>query len=856
MSADGQDSPSSLGAFAKKAKSAMTKQLREVARKSPDADVYEPKTLWDRHEKSERTKGVRVAGATSGDRQEVRLDLWRRAPGTPEAFARAASQTQGWNEIPDDAGGTVFQRGPVTLVGDDAKNTATLVYTERQEKPFSASSFRMYLGALFDELAKLAASPLIDAPADTPADVPADVPQPQAAAPEEAPSTAPEKATAEAPEDASQGAGAPNEPPPAPPASDEPLAAVAIDDDGDDGAPVAEIFEFVEVDDFDEAEVVTEAQPEPAPEPAPGPAPPEPEPVPEPLVEEAPPAPAPEPAPAPPVEETPPEPSSRTYASPDELLAALESGALKIVETAARTEIEGHEAEVAVSGEGRRKQIAVTLDGMGDVDSSAVAGCRIRLGDRTYSVKLAAGGRLTVGKKSPAHVIPPPAIREAMDYAAKFVLGLAQGAPVPPPEPLPDITVTETPPPPPQEEAPSSAEDTPSAGPEDNGIEVEEVSLDDLLGPSEDETPEPSEDEAAAPVEGEISAPVENEAPVPPDVSASPDSLPEPPPEEEEITADAGEPAAGSAAGSDADEEPQVPEEVPETPFGDFQPKRWIGRDVLGVLYEGEHTTTGQPAAIKVIDQEHTRNAKFAKDFVREGWTSSKLEHAGLNRILTVGRTRLHVYFYASEFAEARSARAVVKSGEGFTHDDAKRIVRIIAEALAYVHENKLYHGDVRPSYILLTADGGAKLAEMAVPKNTLGCVDRLLQARGWGLADALREGQVEAPREMLAVIRERRVVCHYLAPELADPRFRADGRADVYGLGATWYYMLTGKPPFADLPPMTLIMGEAGKAPPPEEIKPDVPQATSAVIQKMMDPLPSDRYQTMKEVVAAIDSL
>ncbi len=824
MSADGHDSSTGLASFAKKAKSAMTKQLREVARQSPDADAYEPKTLWDRHEKGERTKGVRVSGATSEGQQEVRLDIWRRAPGTPEAFARAAASTEGWSKIPDEAGGTVFQRGPVTLVGDEAKNTATLVYSERQEKPFSASSFRMYLGALFDELVKLAASPAIDAPADSPTEAP----QPEVAAPE----------------DAGQDAGpdAPDVPPPATPASDEPLAAVAVDDDDDDDAPVAEIFEFVEVDDFDEAEVVTEAGPPAEPEPAPESAP----------VEQAPPEPAPpEPAPAAPGEEAPSEPVPQTYASPDELLAALESGALKIIETTARTEIEGHDAVVAVTGEGRRKQIDVTVEGMGDLDASAVTGCRIRLGDRTYSAKLADGGLLIMGKKSPAHVIPPPAIREAMDYAAKFIQGLAQGAPVPPPEPLPDITAVEPPAPeaeppsPPQEEAPAPAD-----APADNGIEVEEVSLDDLLGPSEDEAPEPAEDEAPAPVE--------DEALEPPEAPASADSLPEPPPEEddekeEEKAADTAE-AADNA--DDDDEGPQVPEDVPETPFGDFQPKRWIGRDVLGVLYEGEHTTTGQPAAIKVIDQEHTRNAKFAKDFVREGWTASKLEHAGLNRILTVGRTPLQVYFYASEFAEAKSARAVVRSGEGFTHDDAKRVVRTISEALAYVHENKLYHGDVRPSYILLTADGGAKLAEMAVPKNTLGCVDRLLQARGWGMADALREGEVEAPKEMHAIIRERRVVCHYLAPELADPRFKADGRADVYGLGATWYYMLTGKAPFAELPALKLLMGEAGKVPPPEELKADIPQATSAVIQKMMDPFPSERYQTMEEVVAAIDAL
>ena len=194
--------------------------------------------------------------------------------------------------------------------------------------------------------------------------------------------------------------------------------------------------------------------------------------------------------------------------------------------------------------------------------------------------------------------------------------------------------------------------------------------------------------------------------------------------------------------------------------------------------------------------------------------------------------------------------------GETFAVDDSKRIVRGIAEALAYVHSNKLYHGDVRPSYVLLAADGGVKLAEMAVPKNTLSCIDRLLQAEHYGLAEALKDERNEARKTMDRIIRERRVICFYLAPELADPRFRADGRADIYGLGATWYYMLIGKAPFADLPPLKLLMGEAGKIAPPHETDAKVPAKVSAIIQKMMDPLPSERYQTMEEVVAEIDKL
>ncbi|MHC5056777.1 MAG: serine/threonine-protein kinase [Planctomycetota bacterium] len=806
MSADGQLIPPDLAAFAKHAKSAMAKQLREVARASPGADIYEPRTLWDHKEKSKRTKGVRVSGGASGGNHEVRLDLWCRAAGTPTAFTRSASAAPDWSELPGGAGGPAYQRGPVTLVADAEKGTITLTYSEERETPFSASSFRMYLGALFDELAKLAASPAADAPDHAPAETPPSQPAP-----------AEEGAGGQSPAPEAEA------PSPAPPGPDEPLTAEPVDDDD---APVAEILEFAVVDDFDEAAPAAEVSAGPDPEAA----------VPVTDAVEEPPPPPPEPA------------APQVYASPDELLAALESGELKIHETGARTEIEGHGAEVEISGEGRRKLIVVTVEGMPGLDAGTIAGCRMRLGDRTFSAKCVDGDGLALERKSPAPVPPPPAIREVLDYAAKFLRELAPKEPEVPTGPPSTDVPAPAPPPQPQDATspePPAEEPSPPAAPADNGIEVEEVSLDDLLGTSESEAPEPPGAESTAPLP---------EPPPEEDGEAAPDAPADGPETEAEPTAAA--PASPASAVEAVEEEPQQPEEIPEEPFGDFKALRWIGRDVLGVLYEGAHAQTGSAAAIKVIDQEHTRNAKFAKDFVREGWTSSKLEHQGLNRLLTVGRTPQHVYFYVSEFAEARSARAVLRSGETFSVDDSKRIVRAISEALAYVHSSKLYHGDVRPSYVLLTADGGVKLAEMVVPKNTLSCVDRLLQGEKWGLADVLRDEEGEARKTMDRIIRERRVVCYYLAPEFADPRFRADGRADIYGLGATWYHLLTGSPPFADLPAFKLIMGEAGEVTPPGEVKPDVPQAASAVIQRMMCRLPSDRYQTMEEVVAAIDGL
>ena len=102
-------------------------------------------------------------------------------------------------------------------------------------------------------------------------------------------------------------------------------------------------------------------------------------------------------------------------------------------------------------------------------------------------------------------------------------------------------------------------------------------------------------------------------------------------------------------------------------------------------------------------------------------------------------------------------------------------------------------------------------------------------------------------------ILSERRVVTYYLAPDLGNPSTSPDARSDVYGLGAVWYHMVTGRPPFAGAPSFQLLMGEGGRAQPPCEVNPAVPAAIGAIIRKMMDPVPSERPRSIDEVIALL---
>lgn len=818
-----QQDASGLSDFLKRTKSATMKQVQDLAGASSlgvylaegasegsTADTYKVRTAWDHKDKAKRAKCVRTMGTESADRHEVWLTLWSKDRADMEAIRTAAGDEPSWE--PSEGGR--YQRGPFGLGFDEAKGTVTLIYAEGRTSPFTSAEYRAHLGELFDDLAALLAS----------------------AGPAAAPAAAVPKTAA--------------------PAAAVPKAPVQI--------PVAQAAR-----------------------------------------------------PARPAEEPQPAAHAQAYGSPADLVAALQSGEIEIYKKSVSVKVRGRDADVVVVDESRGKGLTLTIAGVGEVDAGVLAACRGALKNPSFSARRADEGSLVIRRK--LRSMPAPAdIREALDYAADFLEVLESGPPPPegrpaeealsPPDPSveaapgeaasPAETAAPLPSPPepaaaePSPAQPAAEEAPPPAGPPTEApseqavlpsgssseiVEVEEISLEELLGTSAEETPAPTEP-----------APPGSEPAVaePPD-AAAPESTPQPgeaadggqsadAPERELAKGIVVEPS-GQLAKEPVTKPPEegpgilygkddpgsvyeaahgVPEEVPATLFGNFVARRAIGRDVLGVLYAGEDTESGRPVSIKVIDLEHTQNVRFAQTLIRESWGAAKLEHEGLKRVLTVGRTPAHIYYYVSEFVEGVSVRTLVESEGAFSAADSGRIVLALCEALAFAHSQKVFHGDIRPSHVLLTPDGGVKLGEMAGARNVLRCVERLIEKLGWNLADALEGEENEARAETERLIRERGVIAWYMAPELADPQSQADARADVYGLGATWYYMLVGRPPFQGNPPIRVLTGEAGAAVPPHEANPAVPAEVSRVVQKMMDRVPSKRYQLMEEVMAELAGL
>jgi len=359
-----------------------------------------------------------------------------------------------------------------------------------------------------------------------------------------------------------------------------------------------------------------------------------------------------------------------------------------------------------------------------------------------------------------------------------------------------------------------AAPETPASAPAESAmpIESEDVPLEEIVGP-----------EGLAPPE-----------PAPPSQPEPPAAAPEEAPAAEGAALATG-PQASEETIPVAEEVPAVeivPEEIPtegEAPvYGEFRALQRIGQDALGVLYQAEHVKTHQVVALKVIDLERTRDKTFVDTFVAETRRAAGLFHPNIKRVLAAGRAKGHLY-YASEFVAGKSVKQLLDSEGRVSTRAANRIVRAVAEGLKYAHAQGIFHGDIRPSCILVMPDGQVKLAEVGVAKNIRENLERLTRAHG--------------------------VTPFYTAPELATPQGKIDARTDVFGLGATYYHMVTGKAPFEGSSPLQVLMRMAEQETVPAHIaNPSVPFQVSELIKKMMAPEPDERFQSMEELIAELD--
>jgi serine/threonine protein kinase len=259
--------------------------------------------------------------------------------------------------------------------------------------------------------------------------------------------------------------------------------------------------------------------------------------------------------------------------------------------------------------------------------------------------------------------------------------------------------------------------------------------------------------------------------------------------------------------------------------LGSYQVLSPIGKGGMSTVYLARDGRSQGLVALKVLPPKKAqKEQRHLARFRREMTLCRRVGHPNLARTYEVGVSQ-GVYYIALEYIPGRSLFRLVNDHGPLSVPRAARLFAEAASALEHAHRRGLIHRDLKPSNIMVTPKDHAKVLDLGL---------------------ALIEGEV--PTDHTVVGGRGYVVgtMDYVAPEQAQDATKVDGRADIYGLGCTLYFALTGRPPFPGGSVMEKILRHLNEMPTPlAKVNSQVPTGFEAVVHRMMAKRPEDRFST-----------
>ena len=276
-----------------------------------------------------------------------------------------------------------------------------------------------------------------------------------------------------------------------------------------------------------------------------------------------------------------------------------------------------------------------------------------------------------------------------------------------------------------------------------------------------------------------------------------------------------------------------------------------LGQGAMGRVYKVRHRKLGRIAALKVLRKEKLAHPLAVQRFYREVQAVAQLSHPNIVMAYDAGEVA-GTYFFAMEYVPGLDLALLIKQKGCLPVPSACDYIRQAALGLQHAHEKGFVHRDIKPSNLLLGPPSGADRRRAADFEP--GSVIKILDMGLVRLQGPLLEGNGQ---DMLTQLQVLLGTPDFISPEQAcDPR-RADIRSDLYSLGCTFHYLLTGQVPFPGGSAMEKILKHSTEPPPPvEELRPEIPSAVGQVLRRMMAKAPEERYQTPAELADALATL
>ncbi|RIL05454.1 MAG: hypothetical protein DCC71_10445 [Proteobacteria bacterium] len=257
------------------------------------------------------------------------------------------------------------------------------------------------------------------------------------------------------------------------------------------------------------------------------------------------------------------------------------------------------------------------------------------------------------------------------------------------------------------------------------------------------------------------------------------------------------------------------------------QPSRYqvigeLGRGGMGIVYKAKDTVLDRLVAYKVLPDALKENPQALKNFLREAKSAAQLNHPNIVTVYDAGEQDGR-YYIAMEFVDGNTLKEIVRRRGAIASGGVLHVLVQMCEALAYAHDKKIVHRDIKTANAMWTRDRKAKIMD-------------------FGLAKI-----VEEVRNHTTLVSG---TPYYMSPEQTLGR-NVDYRTDIYSLGVTIFELATGRLPFTE----GNIPYHHVHSPPPDvrDVKADVPELLAGIVARCLRKDPDQRYQSVREILAEV---
>ena len=255
-----------------------------------------------------------------------------------------------------------------------------------------------------------------------------------------------------------------------------------------------------------------------------------------------------------------------------------------------------------------------------------------------------------------------------------------------------------------------------------------------------------------------------------------------------------------------------------------YEIHRRLARGGMAQVYLARDRSLDRPVAVKELVPEFAVDPSFVERFRREAQAAAGLSNANIVGVFDWGEQD-GTYFIVMEYVDGPSLAQVLRADGPLHPNRAAEIASEVAGGLGFAHSRGVVHRDVKPGNVLLTKSGQAKVTDFGIARALSSADDDLTQA-----------GSVMG-------------TATYFSPEQAQG-LSVDPRSDLYSLGVVLYEMVTGRPPFAGDTPLAIAYKHVQDQPPsPSTLMPTLPPGLEAIIMKLLQKNPDDRYASAEDL-------